>query len=223
MNSRILSFILISLFLFSCENTIKNNSKEVVVENGTEVTNDSSNLPIEQEQNIEIDSTQLLLDSIANTLKTDTNLVSNTTNFLGFWVGYFKKDVQEEWAYDNDKDIYADEGFIWTRENKINISIDTIIGNKVIGHSVVAGNNRPFIGTISPSKEDQNSFDFFVKEPGAYRYQIMQGGCEALSMPLKLKNEEETQKVPLVVGSSFSLSSVSIFLPFSPFLTTQQM
>ena len=54
MNSRILSFILISLFLFSCENTIKNNSKEVVVENGTEVTNDSSNLPIEQEMDFTI-------------------------------------------------------------------------------------------------------------------------------------------------------------------------
>jgi len=54
------------------------------------------------------------------------------------------------------------------RENKINISIDKIEGTKVIGHSVVAGNDRPFEGTIQ--EIDNGLFEFKVKEPGDDKY-----------------------------------------------------
>eukprot|EP01041_Mallomonas_annulata_P031406 gene31406-53710_t len=59
--------------------------------------------------------------------------------------------------------IAADEGLYWNRENKINISIDKIDKGKIVGHSVVAGNNRPFYGVYQIFAE---KFVFQVKEPG---------------------------------------------------------
>lgn len=47
--------------------------------------------------------------------------------------------------------------------NKINISIDSVKGNKVRGHSVVAGNNRPFSGTVT---KKANKYVIEAKEPG---------------------------------------------------------
>jgi len=82
-----------------------------------------------------------------------------------FWVGYFLNAENENDAYKND--VYAGEGFTWRRENKINISIDNINGDKVSGHSVVAGNSRPFAGTV---KTVNGISTFEVKEPGNNKY-----------------------------------------------------
>ena len=54
-----------------------------------------------------------------------------------------------------------------TYQNKINISIDSVKNTQLIGHSVVAGNLRPFSGTISKTK---NGFSASVKEPGDNQY-----------------------------------------------------
>ena len=51
--------------------------------------------------------------------------------------------------------------------NKINISIDSVAKDQVKGHSVVAGNNRPFQGTIVKQKEQ---YLVHVKEPGDNQY-----------------------------------------------------
>lgn len=95
----------------------------------------------------------------------DTTAKEKPTNSItekdlyGFWVGYFLQD-------DNTKFVpLPDES--WQRENKITISIDTINKDKVIGHSVVAGNDRPFSGTIQSKKD---TFYFDVKEPGDNQY-----------------------------------------------------
>ncbi|MEM9984357.1 MAG: YARHG domain-containing protein [Bacteroidota bacterium] len=84
-------------------------------------------------------------------------------NLLGYWVGYFEKADD-----DYEKDVYVDEGFYWNRANKINISIDQVVDSQVIGHSVVAGNDRPFKGSIRPLGED--TYEVKVKEPGDDRY-----------------------------------------------------
>ena len=47
--------------------------------------------------------------------------------------------------------------------NKINLTIDSVEGSKVRGHSVVAGNNRPFSGTLT-KKSDKYVIE--AKEPG---------------------------------------------------------
>lgn len=132
------------LFMNSCKNWIKN-------------TED----PVENEVDSIVSITPVIPDQqqIANSNK----LVVNKEDILGFWVGYFEKGDQ----YTYEKDVYADEGLNWQRENKINISIDRFEGDSIIGHSVVAGNNRPFKGTYTTS---QNHYIFDVSEPGNDRY-----------------------------------------------------
>lgn len=49
------------------------------------------------------------------------------------------------------------------RMNKINLTIDAIESGKVRGHSVVAGNKRPFLGTLT---KKGNKYVIEAKEPG---------------------------------------------------------
>jgi YARHG domain len=143
MNPFFLLFPLFLLLFTSCENKlIKNNSAKV--EN-------------------EIDST-----SIKTTQKLQKNAntkvsISNKTDMIGFWVGDFEPPVNKV----NQLRVAADDGLYWSRENKINLSIDEITGNIVKGHSVVAGNSRPFEGTCD---EKNDKFIFVVSEPGDDKY-----------------------------------------------------
>lgn len=52
-------------------------------------------------------------------------------------------------------------------ENRINISIDRLERDSIFGHSVVAGNNRPFKGTFTLEK---GIYTISVKEPGDDKY-----------------------------------------------------
>ncbi|MBL7764843.1 MAG: YARHG domain-containing protein [Chitinophagaceae bacterium] len=135
------SFVMI-LLLSGCEEAIKNS-----------------------DQKVEDEVSQVTSDKKENTpVKANTNLTVNHQNdMLGFWVGYFRKPETEN----DHKNIYIDEGLAWFRENKINISIDEFNGNEVTGHSVVAGNYRPFHGVY---KELDSSYHFSVSEPGDDRY-----------------------------------------------------
>ncbi len=102
---------------------------------------------------------------------TPTEMTSATANLeitdqrdlLGFWVGYFRRADESEYS----EVINPDEGIYWSRENKINISIDEISDGKVKGHSVVAGNDRPFEGTCT---EQDDLYVFEVSEPGDDKY-----------------------------------------------------
>ncbi|CAN5611722.1 hypothetical protein BH10BAC5_BH10BAC5_01890 [soil metagenome] len=75
-------------------------------------------------------------------------------NIYGYYSGDFKAV-----KYNENKDI----SYI----NRITISLDSIINNSVYGHSVVAGNNRPFKGTYN-SKGNELVVD--AKEPGDDKY-----------------------------------------------------
>ncbi|MDW7690857.1 YARHG domain-containing protein [Flammeovirgaceae bacterium SG7u.111] len=140
-----LLIILLATLVLSCESNIKNKDAEVVVEEGTEIPKKADSIP-----------------------KTDQVIISSEvddqTSLLGSWVGYFEKDTKSN----GDKTIYVDEGYVWNRENKINISIDEIKDSTVVGHSVVAGNDRPFEGSVK--KLDNDVFSFNVKEPGDDKY-----------------------------------------------------
>jgi hypothetical protein len=87
-------------------------------------------------------------------------VLNDTDELLGYWVGMFKP-VQEVTR------ISAGEQDAWDYQNKINISVDKIYGGSVTGHSIVAGNNRPFVGTII---KDKTIYKFIVKEPGNDKY-----------------------------------------------------
>lgn len=135
--------IIITLLTIGCNLEVKDSKSKIEIEKGTEV--------VEQK-------TPLLNEEFpqADTLESE----EETTSVMGSWVGYFREDVEDNY---NEKGVYVDEGFYWTRENKINISIDKIKDSLVIGHSVVAGNDRPFKGFVTNGV-------FIVKEPGDDKY-----------------------------------------------------
>ncbi|WP_027418297.1 YARHG domain-containing protein [Crocinitomix catalasitica] len=145
------AFIILSLFLFSqCNNPIKNEDAIVYVEEGTIV-------------NTGKDTT----DNLVNEVDPIAEEVDPTlAHLIGYWVGYFKM-ADHEYA----ESINLDEGYSWNRENKINISIDKIVGDEVFGHSVVAGNDRPFKGAMVLLENNNGiSYIFDVREPGDDKY-----------------------------------------------------
>ena len=75
-------------------------------------------------------------------------------NIFGFYVGDFNAD---DW----------DDSQNYTRFNKINISIDRMDAGKVYGHSVVAGNDRPFEG---PYTLENGKYQVEAAEPGDDKY-----------------------------------------------------
>ncbi len=99
----------------------------------------------------------------ATTENTTTESTSSTkkefTNeeLLGNYVGMFRAHKYDE----KKKPTWA---------NKISISIDKIEGNKVKGHSVVAGNDRPFTGSIQMKDGENYSYVIEGKEPGDDKY-----------------------------------------------------
>src|SRR3984885_5997384 len=91
---------------------------------------------------------------------TANKIIKGDEDLTGYWVGAFR--AHSVW----DTSQY-DEESIWDEANKINLSIDTISGNKVSGHSIVAGNFRPFSGTIEHTGD---TYRFLAKEPGDNKY-----------------------------------------------------
>lgn len=126
--------------LSACGNPIKNDKAVVVQENGTEIANPARTIS-----------------------KSDQKYNSEERKFYGTWIGYFERDDVDEHTED-EKTLYVDEAFIWNRQNKINLSIDSISRDSlVVGHSVVAGKSRPFKGTI---RINGAIAEFKLKEPG---------------------------------------------------------
>lgn len=73
---------------------------------------------------------------------------------IGYYVGMF---IAEEYK--------ESENYVWA--NRITISIDSILKDKIYGHSIVAGNNRPFKGDV---KKENDGYQAVVKEPGDNKY-----------------------------------------------------
>ncbi len=148
MKTTILALALGFFLLNSCGDPTKNTEAAVTIEPGTE--------------------TPASADGSANeTPEPAAPVADENDEYLGSWVGYFRKGAVEE-EYD-DQTMFVDEGYVWNRENKINISIDRIIGDSVIGHSVVAGNDRPFYGRFGRDRM-ADPVTFIVREPGDDKY-----------------------------------------------------
>lgn len=87
-----------------------------------------------------------------NQTKTETK--NSKLPVIGSYSGAFTASV-----YDNTKD--------YVYENRITVFIDSLSGDMMYGHSVVAGNNRPFKGKFT--KEGSN-YKADVSEPGDDKY-----------------------------------------------------
>lgn len=102
-------------------------------------------------------------DSLSNTDEITSNKQINSQNdFIGYWVGMFEPNDGKE-----DKYILTNEIMAYNYTNKILLSIDSISGRQVFGHSVVAGNNRPFKGKFNYTND---VYTFEVEEPGDDKY-----------------------------------------------------
>ena len=126
------------LFLSSCTNLIKDESKNTSDEALSASATNSPGQPAISE-NITVVSER---------------------DMIGSWVGMFEPDTSLE-------PLQIGESRNWNYNNKITISIDSIVAGTVKGHSVVAGNERPFTGTL---ERTQSSYRFLVKEPGDDKY-----------------------------------------------------
>lgn len=78
----------------------------------------------------------------------------NPDGIGGYYVGYFEASEYDE----NKRPSYS---------NKITVSIDSVVGDMLFGHSVVAGNMRPFSGAF---KKENKAYKVEVKEPGDDKY-----------------------------------------------------
>lgn len=134
---------LVALFLTACTNPIKNEAT-ITVEEGTTVT--------------ETDPPPTTSEEMTETPPTTNEVIL----LVGTWVGDFEK------AADNRDKVIDKHGFYWNRTNKITIEIQQIEEGKVRGRSIVAGNDRPFEGTII-SREGE-AVQIEAKEPGDDRY-----------------------------------------------------
>lgn len=94
-------------------------------------------------------------DSAVNT-NVETQAVSVKKSVEGFYVGDFEA-VKEN--YDNDK--------VPMKTNKINLSVDSLKEGIIYGHSVVAGNIRPFKGMYALKN---GTYEVEAKEPGDDQY-----------------------------------------------------
>jgi hypothetical protein len=99
--------------------------------------------------------------SIPVPVATTNKVIKDDKDLTGYWVGAFRADSIMP------PPVTLESESEWANENKINISIDAINGNQVKGHSIDAGNFRPFTGTVERAG---NAYHFVVKEPGDDQY-----------------------------------------------------
>ena len=83
-----------------------------------------------------------------------TGNIQKNSRISGYYTGGF-----EAVKYDDTKE--------YVYENKITISIDSTSGNQLFGHSIVAGNNRPFTGSYSQAG---SIYEVNASEPGDDKY-----------------------------------------------------
>jgi hypothetical protein len=190
-------FICCAIFLFAqCKNAIKNENTQTTQEKGTEIPASSNTTTVSAPTTVQ---TPVKKDNI-------------------FWVGDFLQD-----ASDKDSKYLSIEGAVeWNRANKINISIDKIEGDKVTGHSVVAGHDRPFVGSVKTEKGMQV---FEVKEPGDDQYDgkfnfsikdSVLSGTWAAFKPLEIsKRKYELKKKAFVYNPNIKLAENSQFMDWN--------
>ena len=153
------------LLVHGCTDQIKNDSESVVQEIGTQLDSISSN---DSAASISVlESADLVpaleFDSLAFE-STESDFID--TSAQEFWVGDFKPHKSIEMR---EKVVAEDDGLYWGRENKISISIDQVIGDSIVGHSVGHSMAQEkiltgLLGTLLESQEIINMTGFLSFE-----------------------------------------------------------
>jgi hypothetical protein len=100
-------------------------------------------------------------DDTSAVMESPETQTANSTkpSIEGFYAGGFEAEKEN---YDNDN--------VPMTTNKINLSVDSFKDGKIYGHSVVAGNIRPFKGSYSVK---EGTYEVEAKEPGDDQYDGM--------------------------------------------------
>jgi len=115
-------------------------------------------------------SSKSLKSKIPVPVATDNLVIGDEKDLTGYWVGTFGPDKTDADTLDYDD---GDAEY-----NKINISIDTINGNKVNGHTVIAGKVRFFkCSMVTTGSKYQFTFKGGADEkgPGTFKFSIARG------------------------------------------------
>lgn len=115
-------------------------------------TDENTEVPAAEEETIKPETPQ---EEVLEEVEAEPEASPAETNpLLGYYVGIF---------YGVDIDFDKNPAI----SNKITIAIDSIGEDEIFGHSVVAGNNRPFSG---PMMQEGGDLKVEAKEPGDNRY-----------------------------------------------------
>ncbi|MFM9983610.1 MAG: YARHG domain-containing protein [Flavobacteriales bacterium] len=144
------------LIFFSCENS---NSSLT-----TSADSVSAMSPEEKVQKLRIDSLRSTFVAPKPIVVTANKNITGPEDLIGYWVGIFEVHESLWEELEESGEAFVSE---YSMSNKINLSIDSLVGDKVFGHSVVAGNNRPFAGTFEVK---DGIYSFSAKEPGNDQY-----------------------------------------------------
>ncbi|MBW1297989.1 YARHG domain-containing protein [Aquimarina litoralis] len=128
-------FFLFALLICSCKKEVQKEKTEIVPIVENETTTETSVIDDKEEKTI------------------SKNDPSDYNHLLGTYVGSFQASK------------FSNTDVAPSYSNKINISIDKIDLDSIYGHSVVAGNKRPFKGNL-----DKTSLFARVLEPGDDKY-----------------------------------------------------
>lgn len=101
-------------------------------------------------------------------LGTDVSDKTPKNELIGYYVGFFQDaKISDEDYKEIEESGNETIGYYVNTQNKINLSIDEISGKTVKGHSIVAGNNRPFSGSLVFKN---GKYECTLKEPGNNKY-----------------------------------------------------
>lgn len=179
----------------------------------------------ERVQQLRIDSLQATFEAPLPVVVTSRVTITEPADLIGNWVGMFEP---HESLWDQTEDFGESEYSSFDLTNKINVSIDSLNDQKVFGHSVVAGNSRPFIGTYTFGN---NSYSFDVREPGddkedgvfsfsiANNDTLMKGEWRAYKAIKLPRRQYELKKKLFVYDPDISLSEFTRFEDFDKIKT----
>lgn len=132
------NFILATVLLVSCQEAVKKESK---------AKEDPSSLSVSIQNSME-----------PRNVSNNTS-IQNINDIIGYWVGEFEPDYSQK----SIDDLMSQDPSPWRFYKFINVSIDSISGNHIFGHSLVSGLRRPLFGTYI---QEGLKYVFNLSEPG---------------------------------------------------------
>jgi len=113
--------------------------------------------PVQKEEPAVVNTSYL--NSMEPRIVSNNLIIKDISDLIGYWVGDFEPDKDEELI----KNFMDTDESAWKFYKRLNLSIDSISGENIYGHSVVSGTRRPLNGSY---KKEGDTYVFLLLEPG---------------------------------------------------------